>query len=319
MNLEIAGRNAIGRLLGRFRPDEPAVLHARAARSFARGDNAAGVAALVSLAGAGDVEAAFRLGDCYERGIGVILNFANAVFWYESAAGQGVVKAMSRLGDIYLSGRLVRIGGVPPAAGDTNPALLGRNRLRPGGLSVPQDFAKALHWNRMAAEQGDAEAQARLGGQFAAGLGVAADIDEARKWFLAAAEQGCASGEFGVGALYAGAAGMADNAKAAVWFERAAAQGNPLAKLSLAVLLIEGKAVPADPVRAAKLLTEAAEADQTEAMYRLGELHRNRSFAGRDPVLAETWLRRAGTRGHSAAHAALARVLSDDHPRAHAR
>lgn len=311
MNLEIA-RHIPRRLLSRFSRRGPDTVRRRAARSFARRDNAAGAAALLNLARSGDAEAAFQLADCYERGIGVLHNFVDAVHWFEYAADRGMVKAMSRLGDIYLSGRIVRIGGAPVEACASNEALLGRNRLRPGGLSVLQDFSKALHWNRMAAERGDAEAQARLGSQFAAGLGTARDFDQALGWFRAAAEQGCAAGEFGLGALYAGAMpDVLDSAQAVIWFERAAAQGNSPARMSLALLLIERTESPAELLRAVKLLNEEAEAGQTEAMFRLGELYRSRNFAMRDAVLAETWLRRARTRGHKAAHAALTHLLAD--------
>jgi TPR repeat protein len=220
---------------------------------------------------------------------------------------------MSRLGDIYLSGRIVGIGGLPIARTETEPLKLGFNRLRPAGMSVSQDFTKALYWNRLAAERGDADAQARLGGHYAAGLGCAPDLAEAHKWFLASAEQGCASGQFGLGVLHTGAVpDAADIVEAAAWFEKAVAQGNILAKLSLAVLLIEGQGLPADPVRAARLLTEAAEANLTEAMFRLGELYCRPGFVGRDLTLAETWLRRAGTRDHAAARSALIRLLAED-------
>jgi TPR repeat protein len=170
-------RATLGRVLRRFARDEPAALRKRAARSFARNENATGVANLLALADRGDdPKIAFQLGDCYERGVGVVQNFVEAVRWYELAATRGVVSAMSRLGDIYLSGRLVNLGGLP-VLNTSSPVMLGRNRLRPGGLSVPQDFTKALYWNRAASEKGDAEAQARLGGQLTAGLGVNADFE----------------------------------------------------------------------------------------------------------------------------------------------
>jgi TPR repeat protein len=301
----------IGRLVRR-RQDEPQTLRRRAAAAFGRGDNAAGVVALFALTRRGDPAAAFQLGECYEKGIGVVVNFVEAVRWHQHAAEHGHVKAMGKLGDIHLSGRTISIDGSPVARMETDPRKLGCNSLRPAGMSVPQDFAKALHWNRLAAEQGDADAQARLGGQYAAAMGCAQDLAEARKWFLASAEQGCAAGQFGMGALLAGASSGANEiATAAAWFDKAAAQGNMPAKLSLAILLIEGQGLAADPVRAAKLLTEAAQADVTEAMFRLGALYCRPDFDGRNQTLAETWLRRAGTRGHAAALSALTRLLAD--------
>lgn len=61
------------------------------------------------------------------------------------------------------------------------------------GQGVPQDYALALRLYRLAAEQGDADAQNNLGGMYAEGLGVQADPIEAYKWFELAAEQGHAT------------------------------------------------------------------------------------------------------------------------------
>jgi TPR repeat protein len=310
VNLDLGSRITARRLLRRDRHGGPDALRKRADRCFGRGDNAAGLRVLLALALADfeNADIAFRIGECYERGIGAIPNFVSAVRWYEQAASRRSVTAMSRLGDIYLSGRVVGIGSSAVPATESDLALLGCNRLRPTGWSVPRDSGKALHWNMAAAEQGDAEAQARLGSQFVAGEGVGKDLAKGEQWFRASADQGCAAGQFGLGALYAGT----DGGKAAALFEKAAAQGNPLAKLSLAMLLIAGQGIPADQDRGAKLLTEAAETGNTEAMFRLGELYRSRGFAGRNLTMAETWLRRAGTRGHTPALLALACLLVDD-------
>ena len=55
---------------------------------------------------------------------------------------------------------------------------------------MPQDYGLALRLYRLAAEQGDADAQNNLGGMYAEGLGVPADPVEAYMWFELAAEQG---------------------------------------------------------------------------------------------------------------------------------
>ena len=47
-----------------------------------------------------------------------------------------------------------------------------------------------MKWYRKAAEQGDAEAQYKLGGCYLDGEGVARDKTEALKWWRKAAEQG---------------------------------------------------------------------------------------------------------------------------------
>ena len=51
------------------------------------------------------------------------------------------------------------------------------------GLGVPQDEAEAVRWYRLAAEQGDAEAQFNLGAMYAIGRGVPQDDVTAHMWF----------------------------------------------------------------------------------------------------------------------------------------
>ncbi len=58
------------------------------------------------------------------------------------------------------------------------------------GKGVPADNAEALRWYRMAAEQGLAAAQNKLGFIYAEGKGIRRDYIEAVKWYRKAAEQG---------------------------------------------------------------------------------------------------------------------------------
>ncbi len=58
------------------------------------------------------------------------------------------------------------------------------------GLGVAQDYAGAVKWFRLAAEQGDAKAQSNLGVIYAKGEGVAQDYVLAQMWFNLAAAQG---------------------------------------------------------------------------------------------------------------------------------
>src|SRR5674476_586003 len=58
------------------------------------------------------------------------------------------------------------------------------------GKGVPQDYAEAAKWYRMAAEQGHAEAQFNLGMLYDEGRGVSQDYAEAAKWYRKAKDQG---------------------------------------------------------------------------------------------------------------------------------
>ena len=58
------------------------------------------------------------------------------------------------------------------------------------GQGVPQDYAEALKWYRMAAEQGNADAQLNVGQIYWLGKGVSEDYVLAYMWLDLAANQG---------------------------------------------------------------------------------------------------------------------------------
>ena len=70
------------------------------------------------------------------------------------------------------------------------------------GEGVPQDYAEAVKWYRLAAEQGYAAAQFNLGVGYANGEGVPQDYAEAVKWYRLAAEQGYAAAQYNLGVMH---------------------------------------------------------------------------------------------------------------------
>ena len=67
---------------------------------------------------------------------------------------------------------------------------------------MPQNYAEAVKWYRLAADQGDASAQYNLGVMYANGQGVPQNHAEAVKWYRLAADQGNASAQFNLGDMY---------------------------------------------------------------------------------------------------------------------
>jgi hypothetical protein len=57
------------------------------------------------------------------------------------------------------------------------------------GLGVPQDYAEAVRWYRLAADQGHASAQNNLGVMYATGEGVLQDYVQAHMWYNLAASR----------------------------------------------------------------------------------------------------------------------------------
>jgi uncharacterized protein len=99
------------------------------------------------------------------------------------------------------------------------------------GRGVPKDYAQALKWYSKAAQQGHARAQYHLGVMFDTGEGVPQNYSEAIKWYRKAAEQGLAVAQSNLGAMYGLGQGVQqDYVQALMWFNLAASQGYSEAK-----------------------------------------------------------------------------------------
>ena len=97
------------------------------------------------------------------------------------------------------------------------------------GEGVEQDYAEAVKWYRLAAEQGDAVAQNNLGYAYRNGAGVEQDYVEAVNWYRLAAEQGDAHAQLNLGdAFYNGEIVEQDYVEAVKWYRLAAEQGMPM-------------------------------------------------------------------------------------------
>ena len=85
----------------------------------------------------------------------------------------------------------------------------------------------AVKWYRLAAEQGDADAQYRLGIMYLNGRGVPQDDVVAVKWSHKAAEQGDADAQSLLGAMYERGRGVPqDFIQAHMWFNLAASRSS---------------------------------------------------------------------------------------------
>jgi len=119
------------------------------------------IADIRALAAGGDVEAIFLMGTAYDEGLGVDVDYPEAVRWYRRSAAMNHVLGAHNLGNTYRDGRGVEV-----------------------------DPAAAVKWWLRAARAGDATTQLRLGEAFEAGRGVRLDLDRARYWYGRSAESG---------------------------------------------------------------------------------------------------------------------------------
>ena len=135
------------------------------------------------------------------------------------------------------------------------------------GQGVPQNYAEAAKWWRLAADQGNTFAQYNLGTLYDNGNGVPQNKAEALKWYHLAAERGNDGAQFNVGLLYfAGVAVSQNRVEAAKWFRRAADQGHILAQEYLGLSYATGLGVPQDNIHAYMWLSLAAARGDQDAI-----------------------------------------------------
>ena len=120
------------------------------------------------------------------------------------------------------------------------------------------------------AENGDADAQNKIGLCYEYGDGVAQDYAEAFKWYSLAAEQGNARAMNSVGhCYYNGYSVPVDYTEAFRWFKKSADAGNKKAQYNLGVCYELGKGVKKDISEAKKWYRKAADNGHEKARERL--------------------------------------------------
>ncbi|CAN5347284.1 peptidoglycan-binding protein [soil metagenome] len=127
---------------------------------------------------------------------------------------------------------------------------------------------------RLAAEQGDPEAQFIVAGRFLEGRGVLKDERRAADLYQSAAAKGLAPAQYRIGTLFERGRGVPqDNVMARTWYERAAALGNVKSMHNAAVIYAGNEAGKPDYVKAAALFTEAAEYNLKDSQFNLAVLY----------------------------------------------
>jgi TPR repeat protein len=123
---------------------------------------------------------------------------------------------------------------------------------------------------RRAAENGDADAQYKLGSAYVSGMfGVEKDHAMTLKWFGKAAAQGHVEAQYELGdCYYYGFYGAPiNNAKAFSWYGKAARQGHVDSQYSLGKLYYIGEGTRENRAKAFEWFLKAAEQGHYEAQY----------------------------------------------------
>ena len=138
---------------------------------------------------------------------------------------------------------------------------------------VLQDYKQAVKWFTKAAEQGHAMAQYFLGLMYYNGEGVSQDYKQAAKWYTRAAEQGVADAQCNLGLMYYAGEGVSQDYKEAVkWFTKAAGQGHAKAQFMLTKAAEQGVTGGLDlPIRP---VVPTLEQVSNVSSFRLGQGYR---------------------------------------------
>jgi TPR repeat protein len=91
------------------------------------------------------------------------------------------------------------------------------------GAILEDNYAEAIKWYRIAADQGDARAQYALGAMNDGGVGMSQNYAEAIKWWRRSADQGYTMAQWSLGLAYAYGEEVAqDFVRAHMWLNLAA-------------------------------------------------------------------------------------------------
>lgn len=158
-----------------------------------------------------------------------------------------------------------------------------------------KNYEEAVKWYKKAAEQGNADAQYKLGYCYAhggyeiplemqdslgynyeKGLGVDQDFDKAIEWYRKSAEQGNAEAQYSLADCYLCGRGVAMNEVEAIkWLHKAAEQGHIEAQYYLGKCYYKGiHGVLIDYDEAAKWYRKAAEQGDADAAEQYNNLMR---------------------------------------------
>lgn len=261
-------------------------------------DPASGFTWSMRAAEAGSSSGAFNVGLAYDEGIGTIESKAEASRWYGIAAEQQHIFSMvnqaallfSQPADDKSSSNAQAVALVRRAAeSGSADGMFNMGILYEKGVGVSLDMAEAQRWYRLAADQKDTSAMARLGLIHADGInGVAKNDQEAVLWMArsVAPMLKIANTMSGVTALVLGLNDPKRRASLASF-----AATNPKIALDLGIYLADPRNPQRQPNEALRLLQIAADAGIPAAFMRIGVMYAEGDGVPQDNQEAIRWLR----------------------------
>lgn len=247
------------------------------------------------IAAQNNAEGFYRLGLCYQNGLGTEKDFTKAVHCFFKASEMGLIEARYELANAYYFGK-----------------------------GVLMDRVKAIDLFYLAALKGHMISQFMIGRYFMIDMGriddgffittSRRDTVEAFKWFMRSAEQGYHPAQRRIGAFYESGTDpcVRNIEKALEWYKKAAEQGNDRALFAIGRLYANGldESNP-DYGKAYEYYLQAANKGLREAQYRLGISLLFGKGIGKDEDAAIEWIKKSAKQGYAAAKTLLCEIEND--------
>ncbi len=168
--------------------------------------------------------------------------------------------------------------------------------LGPGAaLFEKGQFAEALGPLKEKAEQGNAEAQYRVGWMYQTGKGTEANNEVAIVWYKKAANQGHLSAQNNLCSADLSAQNFQE---AAVWCDKAANQNHPKAQFLLAMMYLNGQGFAKDEAKSAQWLLKSAQQGYAASQYKLGFFYKEGVGVAKDREAAKKYWEQAAAQNY---------------------
>ncbi len=284
----------------------------------------------------GHIRAQCCLGVMYKEGLGIKISNEKAMYWFQEAANQGDACGQYLLGnEILRQNKEIEVKSLKAiewyqkaAKQGYIPAQSALGKMYASGRGVKQDYEKASYWfqkryhlTRQAAEQGDSDAQFRLGLMYkVGGIGLKRNVCLAAEWCQKAARQGHSDAQTFLGKLYLRGEGVNQNYNEAVkWYEKACAQGNINALLCLGDMYAKGEGVEKNYLNAKKhynaakeLIVKAAGLGAVWAQNLLAHFYESGRIEETDYDKAIYWYEKAAAQDSVSAMQSLCRIYKSN-------
>ena len=180
------------------------------------------------------------------------------------------------------------------------------------GDGVEENKEIAFMWTHKAADQGNSEALSDLGERYICGSGTEKNEEKGFECLHKAAEQGYAAAQCNVGVMYAnGVVVEKDGKKAFMWFSKAAEQGYAAAQCNVGLMYADGTGVEKDEKEALQWYLKAAEQGYVEALFKVGLVYDNGAGVEVDEEQALKWYFKAAEQGHVEAQFTVGNMYRD--------